>query len=127
MSVQKDEPLNLQKLASEAILRDVVQNARSPTQDGGEDPEWRVLVLDSLTLKIVSACLQPHQIYKEKILYLDLLEKEGRASKSDKEAIYFIAPSEASIKLMISDMENKAKFQAAHGQCLLDLPLADRF
>ena len=114
MSVQKDEPLNLQKLASEAILRDVIQDARSPTQDGGEDPEWRVLVLDSLTLKIVSACLQPHQIYKEKILYLDLLEKEGRASKSDKEAIYFIAPSEASIKLLISDMENKAKFQAAH-------------
>ena len=112
--MQKDEPLNLQKLASEAILRDVIRDARSPTEEGGDDPEWRVLVLDALTLKIVSASLQAHQIYKEKILYLDQLEKEGRASKEDKEAIYFIAPSEASIKMLISDMENKAKFRAAH-------------
>ena len=114
MSLQKDEPLNLQTLASEAILRDVIRDARSPTQDGVEDTEWRVLVLDALTIKIVSAALQPHQIYKEKILYLDSLEKEVRASKDDKEAIYFIAPSEASIKKLISDMESKAKFQAAH-------------
>ena len=112
--MQKDEPLNLQKLASEAILRDVIRDARSQTEEGGDDPEWRVLVLDALTLKIVSASLQLHQIYKEKILYLDQLEKEGRASKEDKEAIYFISPSEASIKMLISDMENKAKFRAAH-------------
>jgi len=114
MSLQKDEPLNLQTLASEAILRDVIRDAGSPTQEDGGDSEWRVLVLDALTLKIVSAALQPHQIYKEKILYFDSLEKEGRASKDDTEAIYFIAPSEASIKKLLSDMENKARFQAAH-------------
>jgi len=115
MSLQKDESLNLQKVASEAILRDVIRDARSPTQKSDvPDPEWRVLVLDALTLKIVSASLQAHQIYKEKILYLDLLEKEGRASKDDREAIYFIAPSEGSVKMLISDMENKSRFQAAH-------------
>ena len=124
MNLQKDEPLNLQKLASEAILRDVIRDARSPSQGGADDPEWRVLVLDALTLKIVSAALQPHQIYKEKILYIDSLEKEGRASKDDKEAIYFIAPSESSIKKLICDMENKAKFQAAH--VFFTQPIPDR-
>ena len=114
MSQPRDEAVNLLKLAAEAILRDVIRDARSPTVDGVEDPEWRVLVLDATTLKIVSASLQPHQVYKERILYMDLLEKEGRASKEDAEAIYFIAPSAGSIKTLVSDMENKSKFAAAH-------------
>ena len=115
MNIQKDEPLNLKKLGAEAILRNVIRDARCPAQDGVDDSEWRVLVLDALTLKIVSASLQPHEIYKEKILYLDLLEKDGRASKDDKEAIYFIAPSETSVKRLINDMEHQSKFKAAWG------------
>ena len=62
MSQPRDEAVNLLKLAAEAILRDVIRDARSPTVDGVEDPEWRVLVLDATTLKIVSASLQPHQV-----------------------------------------------------------------
>ena len=124
MNIQKDEPLNLKKLGAEAILRNVIRDARCPAQDGVDDSEWRVLVLDALTLKIVSASLQPHEIYKEKILYLDLLEKDGRASKDDKEAIYFIAPSETSVKRLINDMEHQSKFKAAH--VFFTQPIPDR-
>ena len=107
--------MDLQDVAGRAILRDVI---------GGPDKsEWRVLVLDALTTGIVQACLQMHQLTKEKILTVESVEVE-RSPQPGKEAIYFLAPTESSVRALIKDFKAEAMYAGAH--VFFSQPIPDR-
>ena len=78
------------------------------------EKDWRVLVVDNLTLKMVSASSKMHNLSAEGIIQVEKLEKP-RNSMSN-EAIYFITPCKKSVKELVKDFQSskKPKYSAAH-------------
>lgn len=101
----------------------------------GQNVEWRVLVVDKLAMRMVSACCKMHDISAEgitcKCLFLSsysptnlrcfsLLVVEDihkhREPLLTMEAVYLITPCEESVRALIRDFEhpNRPLYKAAH-------------
>merc|ERR1711913_111334 len=76
--------------------------------------DWRVLVVDKVSIKILSTCIKMHQLNKEGITLVETLEKK-RGPIPTMEAIYFLTPSEESVKLLMEDFSKSVtQYKAAH-------------
>merc|ERR1711953_1624965 len=77
--------------------------------------EWRVLVVDSLSMKTVSACTKMHELSAEGITIVETIEKR-REPMPAMEAIYLIGSSDASVRCLLQDFSsrNRTTYKFAH-------------
>jgi len=75
--------------------------------------EWRILIVDKQSMKMVSACIKMHELSIEGITSIELIEKR-REPLATMEAIYLIVPNESSITELISDFQSQPNYSTAH-------------
>ena len=72
--------------------------------------DYKVLVLDARTTRVFSAALRMYDVVEEGLAVVELLEK-ARQPLPELEAIYFLEPSAASVRGLVSDFANPKKPQ----------------
>jgi len=105
----------LRTLVGSRIMNDVI---RDTVKNHNKQPgklEWRVLVVDSLSMKMVSACTKMHELSAEGITICETIEKR-REPMPAMEAIYLIGSSDASVKCLLQDFssQNRTTYKFAH-------------
>merc|ERR1711936_153953 len=106
----------LKNLVGQRIMNDVIRATIKAHNKGGPGKiEWRVLVVDNLSMKMVSACTKMHELSAEGITIVETVEKR-REPMPAMEAIYLITPSEKSVKGLMLDFQsqNRTAYRAAH-------------
>merc|ERR1711962_1746920 len=106
----------LKNLVGQRIMNDVIRATIKAHNKGGPGKiEWRVLVVDNLSMKMVSACTKMHELSAEGITIVETVEKR-REPMPAMEAIYLITPNETSVKGLLSDFQsqNRTTYKAAH-------------
>jgi len=96
-------------------MNDVI---RATVRDHNKTPgkmEWRVLIVDNQSMRMVSACTKMHELSAEGITIVETIEKR-REPLPAMEAIYLITPSESSVKGLMTDFQsqNRTQYRAAH-------------
>ncbi|XP_034473191.1 protein ROP isoform X1 [Drosophila innubila] len=115
----------LKMLVGQKIMNEVVKFKPPPPKKAGAAGaakavgaggiEWRVLVVDKLGMRMVSACTKMHEISAEGITLVEDINKK-REPLPTMDAIYLITPSDESVRSLIRDFENPARpmYRYAH-------------
>jgi syntaxin-binding protein 1 len=72
------------------------------------DPGWKILIVDEISMKVISAAVGMYDIMERKITLVEALEKK-RAPFKDMGAIYILSPTVDSVGRMIDDFSEKTK------------------
>lgn len=74
---------------------------------------FKILLVDKTSAEILSVCLRMNELMDHGITLVEDI-KNTRQPITKSPAIYFVAPSEASVKLIIDDWATKDKYLEAH-------------
>lgn len=113
-------------------MNDVVRNTVKEHNKAPGRMEWRVLIVDDQSMRMVSACTKMHELSAEGITSMitrghfsilcnptfavvETIEKR-REPLPAMEAIYLITPTEKSVKGLMMDFQsqNRTQYRAAH-------------
>ncbi|KAJ3092002.1 vacuolar sorting protein VPS33/slp1 [Quaeritorhiza haematococci] len=106
---------SIKELLKKRILVDMLRQVQPPGR-------WKVMVVDSYALKILSAACTMPDILDEQVTLVEKLQQQ-RQPYPQMEAVYFMAPVQESIQIMIDDFKrSRPLYAAAHLYFTSSLP-----
>ncbi|KAB5564407.1 hypothetical protein DKX38_004461 [Salix brachista] len=94
---------NFRQISRERLLHEMLRSAKT----GDSKSSWKVLIMDKLTVKIMSCSCKMADITQEGVSLVEDIYRRRQPLPS-MDAIYFIQPTEENVNMFLSDMAGKS-------------------
>ncbi|KAG5668315.1 hypothetical protein PVAND_016260 [Polypedilum vanderplanki] len=106
--------MSLKFLVCQKLMNEVIKNESQHGQMSSK-VDWRVLIVDKFSMRMISSCLTMHELSAEGITLVEDINKK-REPLQTMEAVYLLTPCEDSIQKLIQDFDasNRPIYKSAY-------------